>query len=358
MAADDALHAVGDALALGLHAVGELVVLPEVLDGCGSSDERMVVAAEGAVVLARLPLVQLGAQQHHGEWQAIAGQRLGQGHDVRMDAHFLEAEEGPGAAATGLDVIDDQQHLVLAAELLELAHPLGRRGVQSAFALHHLDDHRGGLVDAAGGVGEQLVHHADGVGLVAEVVGVRHPADIGEADAGAAAVMLVAGRGQRADAAAVEAVGEADDVVAPGDLARQLHRRFDRVGAGRAGELHAVVAHAAWFEDQAVEGFEETLLGCGVHVQAMGDAVVLDVLEQRLLEYRVVVPVVERAGTGEEVDVTLAVPGDQFGTLGLVEDHGEGTAVATNLGFVQFKSFHACSLSSSSRWETVNGPAR
>src|SRR5690606_10300828 len=35
VAADDALHAVGDALALGLHAVGERVVPPEVLDGRG-----------------------------------------------------------------------------------------------------------------------------------------------------------------------------------------------------------------------------------------------------------------------------------------------------------------------------------
>ena len=48
----------------------------------------------------------------------------------------------------------------------------------------------------------------------------------------------------------------------------------------------------------------------------------------------------------------------EFGALGLLEDHGEGTAVAANPGFIQFKSFHACSLSSSSRWETVNGPAR
>ncbi len=170
--------------------------------------------------------------------------------------------------------------------------------------------------------------------------------------------MLVAGGGQRANAAAVEAVGETDDVVAPGDLARQLHRRLDRVGAGRAGELHAVVAHAARLEDQPVEGLEETLLGFGVHVQAVGDAVALDVLEQRLLEHRVVVPVVERAGTSEEVDVALAVLSDQFGALGLLEDHGEGTAVAANPGFIQFKSFHACSLSSSSKWETVNGPAR
>ena len=105
--------------------------------------------------------------------------------------------------------------------------------------------------------------------------------------------VLVAGGGQRANAAAVEAVGEAHDGLAPGDLAGQLQRGLDRVGAGRAGELHAVVAHAARLEDQPVEGFEETLLGFGVHVQAVGDAVVLDVLQQRRLEYRIVVAVVQ-----------------------------------------------------------------
>src|SRR5690606_2126954 len=72
IAAYDLVHAVGDALALGAHALGEAVVLPEMLQRRSGGDEGVVVAAEGAVVLARLPLVQLLAQQHHGERQAEA----------------------------------------------------------------------------------------------------------------------------------------------------------------------------------------------------------------------------------------------------------------------------------------------
>ncbi len=357
IAADDLVHAVGDALALGAHAQSEFVVLPEVLQRRGRGDEGVVVAAEGAVVLARLPLIQLTAQQHHGEWQTEARQRLGQGDDVRLDAHFLEAEEAAGTAATGLDVVDDQQHPVLAAEFFQLAYPLGRSRVQAAFALDDFDDDRGRLVDAAGRVGEQLVHHRDGVDLIAEVVGVGHAADIAQRHAGSAAMMLIAGRRQRADAAAVEAVGEADDVVASGHLARQFQRGLDRVGAGRAGELHDVV-HAARLEDQPVEGFQETLLGIGVHVQAMGETVVGNVVEQRLFEHRVVVAVVERAGTGQEIDVGLAVAGDQLGAARLLEDHGEGAAIAAHAGFVQFEGFHAVSSDSFSGFVASNGPAR
>src|SRR2546422_794239 len=68
-------------------------------------DERRVRAAEGAVVLARLPDVQLGLEQRHGERQAVAAQRLGQADDVRDDPGILEAEEGPGASAAHLHVV-------------------------------------------------------------------------------------------------------------------------------------------------------------------------------------------------------------------------------------------------------------
>src|SRR5690606_3603297 len=151
-----------------------------------------------AVVLTRFPLVQLAAHDDHREGQAEAAEGFGQGDDVRLDAHLLEAEEGAGAAATGLDVVDDQQHVVLAADLFQLAHPVGGGRVQAAFALDHFDDHGGGLVHAAARVAEQLVHHRDGVDLVTEVVGVGHAADVGQRYAGGTTVVLVAGGGQRA----------------------------------------------------------------------------------------------------------------------------------------------------------------
>src|SRR5690554_8095858 len=79
-----------------------------------------------------------------------------------------------------------------------------------------------------------------------------------------------------------------------------------------------------------MEGLEKALLGFGVHVQTMGQAIAVQILDQRLLDDRVVVPVVEGAGTGEEVDIGLAFGGDQLGATRLLEYHREGTAVAAN----------------------------
>ncbi len=159
MAADNLLHALTDDGSLCFYAVGELVAGPEVLQ-CGSGgNEGVVVATEGTVVLTRFPLVQLTAQEYHGKRQTKAAERLGQGDDVGLDAHFLEAEEAAGTAATGLDIVDDQQHVVLAADLFQFAHPVGGSGVQTAFTLDHFHDDGGGLVHATARVAEQLVHH-------------------------------------------------------------------------------------------------------------------------------------------------------------------------------------------------------
>src|SRR5690554_1082339 len=364
MAADDLLHALADQRALGLDGVGEFAAGPEMFQRGGSGDKGVVVATECAVVFTRFPLVQLPAQDHHGKGQTEAAEGLGKGDDVGLDAHFLEAEESAGTAAAGLDVIDDQQHVVLAAQLLQLAHPVSGGGVQAAFALDDFNDDRGGLVHAAARVAEQLVHHRDGVDLVAEVVGIGHAADVGQGHAGGTTVMLVAGGRQGADGAAVEPVGEADDVAAPGDLARQFQRRFHRVGTGRAGELHHMIAQPAWLQDHPMEGLEKALLGFGVHVQTMGQAIAVQILDQRLLDDRVVVPVVEGAGTGEEVDIGLAFGGDQLGATRLLEDHREGTAVAANTGLVLFQLFedvHADSWVLSESVESAEGgkgPAR
>src|SRR5690606_35402622 len=140
MTADDLLHALADQRAFGLDAVGEFAAGPEVFQSGGGGDEGVVVAAEGAVVLTRLPLVQLAAHDDYREGQTEAAAGFGQGDDVRLDTHFLEAEEGAGATATGLDVVHDEQHFVLAADFFQLAHPVGGSRVQAAFALDHFDE--------------------------------------------------------------------------------------------------------------------------------------------------------------------------------------------------------------------------
>src|SRR5690606_23558614 len=77
--------------------------------------------------------------------------------------------------------------------------------------------------------------------------------------------------------------------------------------------------------------------------------------DQRLLDDRVVVPVVEGAGTGEEVDIGLAFGGDQLGATRLLEYHREGTAVAANTGLVLFKLFEGVHADSWVLSESVEG---
>src|SRR5699024_2545338 len=123
---------------------------------------------------------------------------------------------------------------------------------------------------------------------------------------GAAALHRVTGYRQRPERHAVEGVGEVDDRFTARDLAGELECRLDRVGAGRAGELHLVVQPARG-QDQVVEGVQEITLGHRGGVQTVGDAVTGDVVDQRLLDHRVVVPVVQHAGAGEEVQVFATV---------------------------------------------------
>ena len=149
-------------------------------------------------------------------------------------------------------------------------------------------------------------------------------------DAGAGALEGVAGDGERAERHAVEGVGEGDDRLAALDLAGQLERGLDGVGAGRAGE-HDLVVQAARAQDHVLERLQERALGRGRHVQAVGDAVALDVVDQRAFQHRVVVAVVERAGAGEEVEVRVAVLVVHVAALRAVEDGGPAAAVAAHL---------------------------
>ncbi len=172
----------------------------------------------------------------------------------------------------------------------------------------------------------------DGVDALAEIAVERHRGGVGERHAGGGAQIRVAGDGQRAHRHAVEAVGEVDDVASAGDLAGDLQRGFDRVGAGRADELHDVVVQAARLEDDVLHRLEEALLGGGVQVERMGDAVVHDVVDQRALEDIVVVAVVQRAGAGQEVEVAVALRVEQLGALGAGEHGREAAGVGAHVG--------------------------
>ncbi len=204
------------------------------------------------------------------------------------------------------------------------------RDVDAALALHGLDDHRGGQVEARAPVVEHLLEQVEGVGIRSEVTVVGQARDVVEADARGAAVVAVAGRGKGAEAQSVEGVRERHDRGPAGRLAGDLECGLDGVRAGRPGELQLVVEPARR-EHEPLERLDEVALGRGGHVEAVDDAVALEVLDERAGERGVVVPVVEHAGPGEEVEVLAPVGVDERRSGGTVEHGRERADVSAHL---------------------------
>ena len=87
----------------------------------------------------------LGLGDHHARRDA-AGEGLGAGQDVGLDAVVLVGEPLAGAAHAGLDLVEDQQHAALVAQLAQPGEVIRRRDVDAALALDRLDQDRGRLV--------------------------------------------------------------------------------------------------------------------------------------------------------------------------------------------------------------------
>ena len=66
------------------------------------------------------------AEQHRGDRHVAGRQALGHGHDVRLDAEALGAEPAAGAPEAADHLVGDQEHVVLAADALDLG-PVARR---------------------------------------------------------------------------------------------------------------------------------------------------------------------------------------------------------------------------------------
>ena len=80
------------------------------------------VAAEGRAVLAGLQDAEHLVVRKHGRHRIeAAGQRLAEQRHVGLDALVLLGEQLAGAAEPGLDLVEDQHHVVRGAELAHLA---------------------------------------------------------------------------------------------------------------------------------------------------------------------------------------------------------------------------------------------
>src|SRR5690606_15754795 len=113
----------------------ELSVLPVEFERACRGDEGVVVAAEGAVVLARLPTIVVRLDERQGERKPKARKRLGHGDDVGLEARPLETEEPARAADAGLDVVDDEERARALGEAGDAPQPVIARGVEPALAL-------------------------------------------------------------------------------------------------------------------------------------------------------------------------------------------------------------------------------
>src|ERR1700722_20359121 len=107
---------------------------------------------------------------------------------------------------------------------------------------------------------------------------------------------------QSAQGHPMKSILEAQDGPPTSVFPGQPDRSFHGSGTGWPGKLDSHIEPSRG-QNALVESPEEIpFRGC-MHVQALHDGVLLQVVQQSLLEVRVVVPVVERARTSEEVDI-------------------------------------------------------
>ena len=161
----------------------------------------------------------------------------------------------------------------------------------------------------------------------------------GQGNAGTVAVVGIGRHRERTEGLPVPPIGKRNNMGALFEFACHLERCFDSVCPGRTGE-HDSVVHVAGSQDFFTKGFQKLFLGVGVEVEAVRDAARLDVFDQLRAHDRVVVPVVERPGTREKVDVFIFVfVVDEF-TLRTLEKAREIARIAAHFGFEFFEYFH------------------
>ena len=284
----------------------------------GRTDERR--AAEGRRMRARRQNVAAGICREHSADRNAAAETLRHGDNIRTDAVLLERKQAAGAADAGLYLVDDEQHILLAAERLDLLDEFLIERQHAALALYKLHH------DCASHI----------VGLAANIVDVvrdRIVKALGEREEIVMETIL-AGRLERSYGAAVEGIDERYDLVA--SLAvlveRILARELDRTLVGlrtRVGEEYLAVQMGLFDEllRDLHHRFRGKQVGC-VHdlVRLLGDRVDKDL---------VVVAHAVDADAGGKVDVLLALYVPQGRTLAVVERDREA-AVGVHYIFIFF----------------------
>ena len=133
---------------------------------CGlSCDEGELESAEGSVVFSRKQNIVLRFYEGDCRGHSNSANRFCHDDDVRLDACSLEGEEGAGSAASCLNVVNDEHHVMLVAKFACSPQPLFGEDKDTAFSLHGLHNQRRRFVNSAVVVGDEHIHVGDGVHL-------------------------------------------------------------------------------------------------------------------------------------------------------------------------------------------------
>ncbi len=138
-------------------------------------------------------------------------------------------------------------------------------------------------------------------------------------------------------------VHEEDDGLPSGCFARQFQSRLDGVRTGWPTELNFVTKPAR-SENQRLETFKKfTLDGCR-HVEAVRDRVAFQILDQALLQTRIVVSVIERARAAEKIEILSSLFVEDFAAGCLGEDRRKVATIKPYFGFKKLKCVHDVDL--------------
>ena len=125
--------------------VGDETLLVELVQRREPGRHRQLVRRERRAVADRVlhrvehGLVHRARHQQRADRHVAAGERLRDGHEIRLEPPVLEREHLPGAPEAGLHLVDAEERAVAAADLLRALEVARRRQVD-ALALHRLDE--------------------------------------------------------------------------------------------------------------------------------------------------------------------------------------------------------------------------
>src|SRR5450830_1663175 len=305
--------------------------------GRGASDRATGIGAAQATWRDGVHVFGLAA--HTGQ-RETASDGFSEGGQVGSHAHLFHGEERTGTAGTGLHFVGDQQDAVLVAQFTQALHEGFRRDVETAFALHWLDDD-GSDITRLGIVLEDAFDAGDGV-VVAhamQVVREQRAEDAAWHQAHAGRVRHdFTGEAQGHHGATVVRAGERDNAGTASGGAGDFHGVLNGFGTG--GDQQGFLGEITW--DLGVDFFAQ------FHVRLVGQYLeagvgqLVQLLGHGRDDFRVYVTGVQHGDTAGEVDELATF---NVGHSGVLRGFGEDRVNLANTAWYSgFAAFHQRSV--------------